>query len=154
MAKRNTYFQDEVIQRKIDIKQLGRTIRYILPYKKVFLLVCFLMLISAGASMVSPLLLRYIINHLVISRDYKQLILIICGLAALAATEISITFVYQRLMGKTGHKVIAGIRQEIFYKLQRLPFDYFDNRPNGKIVVRVTDYINDLANFFTNTLLQ
>jgi len=154
MAKRNTYFQDEVIQRKIDIKQLGRTIRYILPYKKVFLLVCFLMLISAGASMVSPLLLRYIINHLVFSRDYKQLLLIICGLAALAATEISITFVYQRLMGKTGHKVIAGIRQEIFYKLQRLPFDYFDNRPNGKIVVRVTDYINDLANFFTNTLLQ
>jgi len=24
MAKRNTYFQDEVIERKIDIKQLGR----------------------------------------------------------------------------------------------------------------------------------
>jgi len=154
MAKRNTYFQDEVIQRKIDIKQLGRTIRYILPYKKVFILVCFLMLISAGASMVSPLLLRYIINHLVISKDYKEFVLIISGLAALAAIEIIITFVYQRLMGKTGHKIIANIRQEVFYKLQRLSFDYFDNRPNGKIVVRVTDYINDLANFFTNTLLQ
>jgi ATP-binding cassette subfamily B protein len=154
MAKRNTYFQDEVIQRKIDVKQLGRTIRYILPYKNIFMLVCFLMLVSAGASMVSPLLIRYIINHLTISANYAELLLIIIGLAALAAIEISITFAYQRLMGKTGHKVIANIRQEIFYKLQRLPFDYFDSRPNGKIVVRVTDYINDLANFFTNTLLQ
>ena len=52
-----------------------------------------------------------------------------------------------------GHKVIAGIRQDIFYKLQELPFDYFDSRPDGKIVVRVTDYINDLANFFTNFLV-
>lgn len=154
MAKRNTYFEDEVIQRKIDVKQLGRTIRYVLPYKKVFMLVCFLMLVSAGASMIAPLLLRYIINHLVVSKNYAELIFIVTGLAALAAIEISITFAYQRLMGKTGHRVIANIRQDIFYKLQRLPFDYFDSRPDGKIVVRVTDYINELANFFTNTLLQ
>ena len=47
MAKRNTYFQDEVIQRKIDAKQLGRTLRYVLPYKKVFMLVGVLMFVSS-----------------------------------------------------------------------------------------------------------
>lgn len=154
MAQRNTYFQDEVVQRKIDVKQLGRTIRYVLPYKKVFLLVCFLMLVSAGASMVAPLLLRYIINQLIYTKDYRELTFIIVGLVFLAATETCITFTHQRLMGKTGHKIIATIRQDIFYKLQQLPFDYFDSRPDGKIVVRVTDYINELANFFTNSLLQ
>ena len=56
-------------------------------------------------------------------------------------------------MGKTGHRIIATIREDIFDKLQQLPFDYFDSRPNGKIVVRVTDYINDLANFFTNYVI-
>lgn len=154
MAQRNTYFQDEVIQRKIDVKQLGRTLRYVLPYKKVFMLVGFLMLISSAASMVAPLLLRYIINHLVFSKNYRELVFIIAGLVVLAATEIGITFAQQRLLGKTGHRVIANIRQDIFYKLQLLPFDYFDSRPDGKIVVRVTDYINELANFFTNSLLQ
>lgn len=154
MAQRNTYFQDEVIQKKIDVKQLGRTLRYVLPYKKVFMLVCFLMLISSASSMVAPLLLRYIINHLVYSKNYRELVFIITGLVVLAATEISITFTQQRLLGKTGHRVIAGIRKDIFYKLQLLPFDYFDSRPDGKIVVRVTDYINELANFFTNSLLQ
>lgn len=154
MAQRNTYFQDEVIQKKIDVKQLERTIRYVLPYKKIFMLVSLLMLVSAGAAMIAPLLLRYIINHLVFTKDYRQLAFIIAGLAFLAAVDISITFAYQRLMGKMGHSVIANIRQEIFYKLQRLPFDYFDSRPDGKIVVRVTDYINDLANFFTNSLMQ
>lgn len=154
MAQRNTYFQDEVIHKKIDLKQMGRTLRYVLPYKKYFILVCFLMLISAGAAMMAPLLLRYIINHIVISKEYRELAFIVAGLASLAAIEISITFAHQRLMGSTGHKIIANIRRDIFYKLQHLPFDYFDSRPDGKIVVRVTDYINELANFFTNTLLQ
>lgn len=153
MAQRNTYFQDEIIEKKIDIKQLGRTIRYIFPYKKIFVLIGLLMLIGAAVSMIAPLLLRYIINHTVISKDYSELSLIIAGFVILAAIEIGITFAHQRLMGKTGHKIIAQIREDIFYKLQELPFEYFDSRPDGKIVVRVTDYINELANFFTNSLL-
>lgn len=153
MAQRNTYFQDEIIEKKIDIKQLGRTLRYIFPYKKIFVLIGFLMLIGAAVSMIAPLLLRYIINHTVISKDYRELSIIIAGFVILAIIEIGITFAHQRLMGKTGHKVIAQIREDIFNKLQELPFDYFDSRPDGKIVVRVTDYINELANFFTNSLL-
>lgn len=153
MAQRNTYFQDEIIEKKIDIKQLGRIIKYIFPYKKIFALIGFLMLIAAAASMIAPLLLRYIINHTVISKDYRELTLIVAGFVVLAAIEIGITFAHQRLMGKAGHNIIAKIRQDIFYKMQELPFDYFDSRPDGKIVVRVTDYINDLANFFTNSLL-
>lgn len=153
MAQRNTYFQNEVIQRKIDIKQLGRVIRYVIPYKKTFLLVGVLMLLSVGFSLISPRLLGYIIDNVIVDAEYRKLFFILGILALLAITEISITFIHQRLMGKTGHKVIAGIRREIFYKLQKLSFDYFDNRPTGKVVVRVTDYINDLANFFTNQLL-
>ena len=46
MAARNTYFQDEVITKKIDMKQFARTLRYIVPYKKVFMLVGVLMFLS------------------------------------------------------------------------------------------------------------
>lgn len=153
MSKRNTYFQNEVIEKKIDVKQLGRILRYVLPYKKIFTIVCVLMLFAACTSMISPLLLGYIIDEVVVNEEYRQLVLVVSGLAVLAAIEITITYFQQTLMGKMGHSIIANIRQEIFYKLQELPFDYFDSRPNGKIVVRVTDYINDLANFFTNYVL-
>lgn len=153
MSKRNTYFQNEVIEKKIDIKQLGRILKYVLPYKKIFGILCLLMLVAACTSLISPLVLRHIINQVVVNKEYRQLVFVISGLAVLAAIEIGITYFQQTLMGKMGHSIIANIRQEIFYKLQELPFDYFDNRPNGKIVVRVTDYINDLANFFSNYVL-
>lgn len=154
MAKRNTYFQDENIQKKIDMKQFGKILRYIIPYTHLFVTVVVLMLISAGVSMVSPLLLRHIINEISVSKEIKDLIFTISGLVLCAAIEIAVTFAHQRIMGTTGHKIIAKIRQEAFYKLQKLPFDYFDSRPDGKIVVRVTDYVNDLANFFTNYVVN
>ena len=37
MARRNTFFEDEKIEKKIDIRQLGRTVKYILPYKKILI---------------------------------------------------------------------------------------------------------------------
>ncbi|HEX3078049.1 MAG TPA: ABC transporter ATP-binding protein [Lachnospiraceae bacterium] len=154
MAKRNTYFQDEVVEKKIDAKQFGRVLKYVFPYKAVFILVAVLLLISAAISMVAPRLIRYIVDEVIKSDDYKQLALVIGGLVFLAAMEIVITYCHQRFMGTVGHKIIAKVRQDAFYKLQKLPFDYFDSKPNGKIVVRVTDYINDLANFFTNYVLM
>lgn len=153
MAKRNTYFEDEVIEKKIDIKQFGRILRYVIPYRKIFILVGVLMFVAAGVSLISPLLLKLIINEVVVNEDYRELAFIISGLVVLAAIEIGINFAHQRLMGVTGHKIIANIREDVFNKLQRLPFDFYDSRPNGKIVVRVTDYVNDLANFFTNYVI-
>ncbi len=154
MAKRNTYFQDEVIQRKIDMKQLGRTFRYVLPYKKVFLLVGVMMFVSSLVALIPSLILKRITDVVIPDKNYAALAYMVLSMALLAIVEISITFVHSRLMGKTGHSLIAQIRQDIFYKLQELPFEYFDNRPNGKIVVRVTEYVNGLANFFTNFVMM
>lgn len=154
MAKRNTYFEDEVVHKKIDIKQFGRILKYIMPYKHIFIIVSALMLISACTALLPPMLLRYIINDVVIEKDMVKLFYVVCGLIFLAATDIGLTYAQQRMMGQMGHSVIADMRRDIFYKLQELPFEYFDNRPDGKIVVRVTDYINDLANFFTNYVVM
>ena len=154
MAKRNTYFEDEVVHKKIDIKQFGRILKYIMPYKHIFIIVSVLMLVSACTALLPPMLLRYIINDVIIEKDMAKLFYVVCGLIFLAATDIGLTYAQQRMMGQMGHSVIADMRRDIFYKLQELPFEYFDNRPDGKIVVRVTDYINDLTNFFTNYVVM
>ena len=72
MAKRNTYFQDEVVERKIDLKQLVKTLRYIIPYKKVFLLMLGLMLFSSLVAMVPPLVLKRITDVVIPNKDHAQ----------------------------------------------------------------------------------
>lgn len=154
MAKRNTYFEDEKIEKKIDLKQLRRTLAYILPYKKLLALVSGMMLVAAVVSLLPPRLLKLIVDEVVANRDYRQLVLVGGSLALLAAVEILSTFVQARSMGKMGLSIITKIRTDIFERLQLLSFDYFDNRPDGKIVVRVTEYINGLADFFSNYVMM
>lgn len=154
MAKRNTFFEDEKIEKKIDIKQLGRTLQYILPYKKILFLVSCMMLIAAVVSLLPPRLLTLIVDEVVVNKDYRELTLVGSGLVFLAAVEILSTFVQTRSMGKMGLNIISRIRTDIFERLQQLSFDYFDNRPDGKIVVRVTEYINGLADFFSNYIMM
>ena len=110
MAKRNTYFQDEVIERKIDIKHLARIVRYAFPFKKYFITVAFLMVLASLLAMVTPLLLKQIINEAVPSENFRMLAFLILGMAALALTEIGINFAHQRIMGKVGHDIIANVR--------------------------------------------
>ncbi|MBO7336324.1 MAG: ABC transporter ATP-binding protein, partial [Lachnospiraceae bacterium] len=154
MAKRNTFSEDEQVQSRPDLAQFGKVLKYVYPYSSSIVLSIVFMLVASATSMVSPLLLKRIINDVVKQDDYKDLVLMIAGMALLALLEIFVTLFQQRIMGTVGHEAIAKIRQEVFYKLQKLPFEYFDSRPDGKIVVRVTDYVNDLANFFTNQLIQ
>lgn len=154
MARRNTFFEDEKIEKKIDIKQLGRTLQYILPYKKLLIILSCMMLIASIVSLLPPRLLKILVDEVVVDKDYKQLAFVGAGLVLLAVVEVLSTFIQARSMGNMGLKIISQIRSDIFDRLQRLSFDYFDNRPDGKIVVRVTEYINALADFFSNYVMM
>lgn len=158
MAERNTYFQDEVVaeKEKIDVKNLRRLLRYAAPHKKLFVFVIVIMLLAVVSSMVTPLLLSYIVDTAIPEYSeygkYNKFFLAVGGFIICGVAEITISYFQQRSLGRAGHGIIADIRKDIFYKLQALPFDYFDNRPSGKIVVRVTSYITELSEFFTNYL--
>lgn len=154
MAKRNTFFEDEQVEKKIDLKQLTKTLKYVIPHKKVLLLVTIMMLIASVVSLLPPRLMKMIVDDVVVNKDYQQLIIVGTGLVGLAALEILATFIQTRSMGKMGFSIISNIRTDIFNKLQELSFEYFDNRPDGKIVVRVTEYINGLAEFFSNYIMM
>ena len=154
LAKRNTIFEDEQIDKKIDLKQFARTLKYVLPYKKLIVIIATMMIVAAVVSLFPPRVLKVIVDTTVVNQDYRQLAMLGGLLALLAATEIITTFIQTRSMGKMGFSIITTIRTDIFNRLQQLSFEYFDNRPDGKIVVRVTEYINALADFFSNYIMM
>ncbi|MBQ7636804.1 MAG: ABC transporter ATP-binding protein [Lachnospiraceae bacterium] len=154
MAKRNTFFQDEKIEKKIDLKQLMRTVKYVLPFKKTVIAVGLLLLISSVTSLIPPRLLKIIVDQVVVNEDYKQLVLLCGSMFFLAIVEITVSYIQTKKMGKVGFSIISKVRTDIFEHLQELSFDYYDSRPDGKIVVRVTEYINGLASFFSNYVLM
>lgn len=155
--KRNTYYMDEVVtSEKVDVKYFRRLLSHLVPYKKLFLLSLLLLALSSVAAVFPPFIIRAIVNEVLPYGDERMTLLIvyIVALGVLGVLTAVLPYFHKRIMGTLGHKIIAEVRREIFLKLQQLPFDYYDNRPAGKISIRVTDYINELADFFTDYLLN
>ena len=67
MSQRNTYFQDEIVKdEKIDVKNLKRLMRYVVPFKKMFFFTLVILIVSIASSVVTPLFLRYIVNSVIV----------------------------------------------------------------------------------------
>ncbi|MFR5515320.1 MAG: ABC transporter ATP-binding protein, partial [[Eubacterium] siraeum] len=60
----------------------------------------------------------------------------------------------QRIMTKAGQLMIYDIRKDLFAHLQELPFQYYDDRPQGKILVRVVNYVNNVSDMLTNGIIN
>ena len=50
--------------------------------------------------------------------------------------------------------IIFDIRTDLFKHLQELPFEYYDNRPHGKILIRVVNYVNSVSDMLSNGIIN
>ena len=56
-------------------------------------------------------------------------------------------------LGRTGQAVIHDLRTHLFRHLQRMDLSWFDRRPTGALVTRVTGDIESLNELFTSGLI-
>ncbi len=155
--KRNTYYMDEVVNTdRVDVKYLKRLLRRVLPYKKIFLFSLFLLLLSSVAAVLSPVLIRGLVNEVIpaTERQTRLFALYSAGLAGLGLMQAVLPYFHKTMMGKLGNRIVSEVRSEVFAHLQELSFEYYDNRPAGKISIRVTEYVNELSDFLSDYLLN
>ena len=57
-------------------------------------------------------------------------------------------------MINVSQNIIYDIRKDVFEHLQKLPFQYYDDRPHGKILIRVVNYVNSVSDMLSNGLIN
>lgn len=147
---RNTYNQDEGLENGFNIYHLKRLLGYVVPYKRTIITSMVLMIISSSLGLVGPYLIKIALDDMIPNEDIKGLILLSL---IFMATLIIISMIMKhriKAMGIAGQNMLIDMRHDLFANLQRLPFAYYDNRPHGKILVRVVNYINSLSDILSN----
>lgn len=150
---RNKYDVDEQLETPFDIRHLKRALVYVGRYKKEVIISMLLSVIAAVISLVSPLITQYALDHTLPEKNIKQLVLLTVLLLATIVISVIFGTVRSRIMTKAGQKMIYDIRKELFEHLQKLPFEYYDTRPHGKILTRVINYVNSVSDLLTNGLI-
>lgn len=151
---RNKFDVDENLETPFNIQHLKRSFVYIKKHLKLLILALVSSIIGSLASLCGPLLTQDALNNAVPQKDIPHLIL--CGVLLTITILISIVMMWirSRIATRVGQEIVFDMRTDLFAHLQELPFSYYDDRPHGKILVRVVQYINNVSNMLSNGLLN
>ena len=156
---RNRYYEDEKTK-KLSKSQLRHALKFVIPYRKLLSVLFVLMILITFISMLPPLINGLIVDNVipkktVLGMDYKTLSVVLIAAYVLAVvTDTVFSYFRQFYMTKVGHSMVHDIRYATYEHLQKLAFDFYDSRPNGKILVRVTSYLDELANVFSSSIIM
>lgn len=151
---RNTFDQDEELMQEFNWDYYQRLGSYILPYKKPLLKTLLVIIIANLAGMLGPYFTKIAIDEAIPKQDIK-LLLLLGAVFLVSLIVIGLSMRYRiKAITEIGQDVLKDMRSAIFVHLQRLPFSYFDNRPHGKILIRVVNYINTLSDLLSNGLIN
>ncbi len=157
---RNRYYEDEKTVYKFSGKSVKKALKFCVPYRKIIITMTVMMLVMSFVSLLPTMINSYIVDYVIGKKgafglDWLTLATVLVGAYALAVIGNAVFSYFRTLyMTKAGHAIVRDMRYSAFTRLQKLAFDYYDSRPSGKILVRVTSYLDELAGVFSNSVMM
>ncbi|MBH1939270.1 ABC transporter ATP-binding protein [Mobilitalea sibirica] len=126
-------------------KKSKKFLSYYKPYKGLFFADMFFALTAAAISLVYPMIVRYITNHVLVQMNITQASPIIIKLLFVMLGLLLLEFISTYFTAYKGHimgaKMEYDMRNDIFEHYQKLSFNFYDNQKVGQLMSRIT---NDL----------
>lgn len=156
---RNRYMDDENDSKRLNLGLLKRLLKYTLPYKKMFFGGLVLITINVLISLIWPKMVQWVVDDVLdingaFANNVGVMLTVIGVVSLILFLDTVLASRRVLIITKLGHNTIYDIRKDIFEHIQSLAFKYFDDCPAGKILVRVTTYIDGLAHLLSTALIQ
>ena len=128
-----------------------RLLGYLTRYKLLLCLVALCLIVSSVASVFVGYLLKPIMNDYVIPGDFPGLMRMLVLQGGVFLLSALCNYVYARLMVYIAQRSVAGIREELFNKMQELPVSYFDTHLSGDMMSRFTNDMDTVSEMIGNS---
>lgn len=124
---------------------IKRFMHYYKPYKKLFIedmIASFLVSISA---MIYPVITRNMLNDFIPNKKYNFIIIFGIVLLVIYIARGLLKYFVQFYGHVMGVHIQTDMRKDLFTKIEKLPFTYFDNNETGSIMSRLTNDLFDIS---------
>ncbi|MFN8413285.1 MAG: ABC transporter ATP-binding protein [Anaerolineales bacterium] len=139
---------------KVTKELLLRVLTYARPYWSQIAGMLVTILISAGLTLVSPLIFRAMIDTVLPSKNINQLILLAIALLLVPIFNGGIGVIQRRLNSTVGEGVIYDLRSSLFARLQRMSLRFFTNTKTGELMSRLNNDVVGAQNAISNTIVN
>ena len=151
---RNRFDVDEDLETPFNIENLKNCMVYVGHYKWSMITALLLSAIGSIVGLTGPMLIQKAMDVAIPHKDVQYLIQLCILLTVTILINIGFNSIRTVIVAKVGQNIVHDIRKDLFDHLQTLPFSYYDNRPQGKILVRVVHYVNSVSDALSNGILN
>jgi ATP-binding cassette subfamily B protein len=128
-----------------------RVTRLFRPYRGRLATVLFLIVVSAGLGVVSPFLLRDVLDVAIPENDDTLLIGLVAGMIGIAIATGVLGVAQTWLSNVVGQRVMHDLRAQVYRHLQRLSLAFFTRTRTGEIQSRIANDIGGVQTVVTTT---
>ena len=133
---------------------LVRALTFVRRYRGVAALAVVAVLLSSAADLISPQLLRQLIDTGIQDQDFAIIWRDSALLVAVAVFGGVASFVQGYLSARASHGAAFEMRDVIFDKMQHLSFSWHDQAQTGQLITRVTSDVDLVRDFVGGGLVQ
>jgi ATP-binding cassette subfamily B protein len=137
--------QEDVFSERLDLGLWTRVFRHAKPYKRLVVWLAVSAVIMALCDATFALVTRWTLDDVVEADSAINLFPHITTYGTLTALLIASVWVFIRSAGGLANRMSHDIRAECFKRIQELEFAYFDHRPTGWLISRLTSDCDKLA---------
>ena len=148
----NSTREDEDLKESLKLDVLKRLLKNLLEYKGKIVLVTGLILVTVAIQTTYPLLIEKVIDDEIIDKNTKGMFIMAGFMIVLALVNYAATRIWRRIMAVISNDMIMNIRRRLYVHIQELGVDFFDQRPSGKILARITGDVNALKEVLSSTI--
>ncbi|MGN7764860.1 ABC transporter ATP-binding protein [Paenibacillus sp. 22594] len=151
---RNKFDVDENLESPFDIRHFRRAMIYIRRKKTPMIVAFILSALSAAIALSAPLILQHVVDVTIPAKEKLHLLGWSLLMLLTIVVSVILATIRSRIMTSVGQDIIFDIRTDLFAHLQELPFKYYDDRPQGKILIRVVNYVNAVSDVLSNGIIN
>jgi ATP-binding cassette, subfamily B, bacterial len=132
-------------------RDLPRIAALFRPYRGRLAVVLALIALSAALGMVSPFLLREVLDEAIPQRDTGLLTLLVLGMIGVSVATGVLGVGQTWLSNVVGQRVMHDLRAAVYRHLQRLSLAFFTRTRTGEVQSRIANDIGGVQNVVTST---
>ena len=131
-----------------------RLFQFVKPHGRVLVLAGICMLPLSLCSSGLAYLVKPALDNIFFKKDLQMLRLVPLAIIGLYIVRGFFDYTHSYLMGYVGNRIIADIREKLYFHIQALSLSFFAKNPTGVLMARITNDVNLLQSSISNVVIN
>lgn len=129
-------------------------LRFIKPYWIKESILFLLMILASAGTLVSPYVLKVIIDDIIPAKEFGYLIQILLLLVIINIIRILLDFYANYLYSWVSNHIMLDLRLDLFNRILHFPMAFFDKNKTGDVTHRINEEVNAVQGMLTGSLVR